>query len=98
MNEPPDVICYLIISDEANFELSGCVNKQNIWYWSEAHPYELHLKPLHSQRVRAWKVWNVLSAFGVIGPYFNKDEIGSQVTVTFYQYVYKVNEFLFPEF
>jgi hypothetical protein len=40
VNEHPDVIRYLIMSDEAHFELSGCVNKQNMRYWSEANPYE----------------------------------------------------------
>jgi hypothetical protein len=29
---------HLIMPDEAHFELSGCVNKQNTRYWSEANP------------------------------------------------------------
>jgi hypothetical protein len=42
------------MSDEAHFELPGCVNKQNMRYWSEANPYEPHLKPLHIQKVTVW--------------------------------------------
>jgi len=53
--------------DEAHFELSGCVNKQNRRYWSEANPNELHLQPLHSQRIT---VLSGISAFGINGPYF----------------------------
>jgi len=45
------------MSDEAHFELSGCVNKQNMQYWSEANPYNLHLKALHSQKVNM--VWDI---------------------------------------
>lgn len=98
MNEHPDVISCFIISDEATFALLASVNKQNMGYWSEANPYELHLKPVHSDKVTVWKVWNVLPAFGVSGSYFNEDEIGCQVPVTSHQDVCMVNEFLFPEF
>ena len=30
VNEDPDVICCFIVSDEAHFELSGCMYKQNV--------------------------------------------------------------------
>jgi hypothetical protein len=36
------------MSDEAHFHLSGCVNKQNFRYWSDANPRQLHERPLHS--------------------------------------------------
>jgi hypothetical protein len=58
---------HLILPDEAHFELSGCVNKQNSRYWSEANPNELHLQPLHSHRVT---VLPGIPAFGINGPYF----------------------------
>jgi hypothetical protein len=53
--------------DEANFHLSGCVNKQNFRYRAENNPRQLHKRPLHSQRVT---VWCAVADFGVIGPYF----------------------------
>ena len=52
MNEFPDVICHLTLLDETHFERSGCANKQNMRYWSEPTVNELHVKPLHTHRVR----------------------------------------------
>lgn len=57
----------LIMSDEAHFELSGCVNKQNFRYWSSENPRQLHQRPLHSRKVT---VWCGVARFGIIGPYF----------------------------
>lgn len=34
VKEHPDVIRYLIMSDDSHLELSGCVNIQNVRYWS----------------------------------------------------------------
>jgi hypothetical protein len=36
VKEHPNVIRQLIMSDDSHLELSGCVNKQNVRYWSEA--------------------------------------------------------------
>ena len=91
VNEHSDVIRQVIMSDEAHFELPGCVNKQNR---SGANPNELYAKPLHSQR---GTVWSGILAFGIIGPYFFEDETGNAVTVTSDRYVHMVNEFLLPE-
>ena len=44
------------MSDEAHFELDGCVNKQNIRFWSEKNPKETTEISLHSERVSV--VWN----------------------------------------
>jgi len=35
VKEHPDVIRHLIMSDHSHLELSGCVNIQNVRYWSE---------------------------------------------------------------
>jgi len=80
------------MSDDGHFELSACVNKQNVCNCSEANPNEQHVKQLHSQRVTAW---SGISAFGVIGPCFFEDETSSAVTVTSDRYMHMVNEFLF---
>jgi hypothetical protein len=63
VNEHSDAILQ-VMSDEAHFELLGCVNKQNR---SRAYPNELHVKPLHSQR---GTVWSGILAFGITGLYF----------------------------
>jgi hypothetical protein len=78
------------MSDEAHFELPGCVNKQNR---SGATRNELHVKPFHSQ---GGTVWSGILAFGIIGHFF-EDETGNAVTVTSDRYVHMVNEFLLPE-
>jgi hypothetical protein len=91
VNENSDAIRQVIMSDEAHFELSGCVNKQNR---SGANLNELHVKPLHSQR---GAVLSGILAFGIIGPHFFEDETGNTFTVTSDRYVQMVNEFLLPE-
>ena len=92
--EQPDLIRRVIMSDEAHFQLCGSVNKQNMRYWSDVNPLELHQKPLHSQKVT---VWCGFSAFGIIGPYFFEDQNGNTVTVTSDRYVAMLNEFVFPQ-
>jgi hypothetical protein len=79
------------MSDEAHFELPGCVNKQNR---SGANPNELHLKPLHNH---SGTVWSGMLAFGIIGPHFLEDETANALTMTSDRYVHMVNEFLLPE-
>lgn len=54
-------------SDEAPYYLSGCKNRQNMRYWSDFNPRELHQKPLHSEREN---VRCTLSKVQIIGLYF----------------------------
>lgn len=51
----------MFFSDEAHSHLSGCLNRQNMCYWSNNNPRERHEKPLHCERETVWCV---------IGPYF----------------------------
>jgi hypothetical protein len=48
-NENPGVIRHLKMSDEAHFELSGCVNTQRMRYWSEANPHKVGVKQIQSE-------------------------------------------------
>ena len=59
----PDAVVFF--SDEVHFHISGCVNKQNMRYWSGANPSEIHQRPLHSDR---FTVWCAISRIGIIGP------------------------------
>lgn len=77
----------LLMSDEAHFELSGTVNKQNCRYWSEANPNIVVQKPLHSQRVT---VWAGVARWGIVGPYFFTETINKE------RYIEMINEFLLP--
>jgi hypothetical protein len=92
VQEEPDVIRRMM-SDEAHFELSGCVNKQNMRYWSDNNPQLLE-KPLHSSKVT---VWCGVSTFGIVGPYFFEDENGLAVSVISELYVQMLNEYVFPK-
>jgi len=66
------------------------VNKQNFCYWSQANPRALHEKPLHSQKVT---VWCIMSASGIIRPYFFENEAGNAVTVNADRYVEMLQNF-----
>lgn len=79
----------VFFSDEAHFHLSGCVNKQNMRYWSNTNPRELHQRPLHSDCVTTW------CAISRIGPYFFQEN-GRTITVNSVRYVTMLREFFFP--
>ena len=83
-----------LMSDEANFHLSGCVNKQNLQYWAEENPKENFMRPLHRERVT---VWCGVKQFGIIGPYFFENENGSVVTMNSARYVKMLQNVLPPE-
>lgn len=89
-NLPQDAVVFF--SDEAHFHISGCVNKQNMRYWSRENPRELHQKPLHCERVT---VWCAMSVMGIIGPYFF-EENGRAVTVNAARYMKMIEEFFLP--
>jgi hypothetical protein len=59
------VDAFVFFSDEAHFYLSRSVNMQNMRYWSDNYPRELHERPLHCERVT---VWCALSRVGIIVP------------------------------
>lgn len=89
-NVPEDAIVFF--SDEAHFHLSGYVNKQNMRYWADTNPRELHQRPLHSPKVT---VWCAISSAGIIGPWFF-EENEETVTVNSERYVNMLDDFLFP--
>jgi hypothetical protein len=43
------VIRRFIMSNESHFELSACVNKQNVRNWSEANPNGLYMKQINKE-------------------------------------------------
>ena len=60
---PPDA--FVFFSDEVHSHISGCVNKQNMRYWSGDNSRELfNFLPLHCERVT---VWCAFSKVGIIG-------------------------------
>lgn len=55
----------IIISDEADYILSGYVNGQNCSHWCQETPFEMNESSLHSVKVTVW-CGGTLSS--VIGP------------------------------
>ena len=56
--------------DEAFFHLSDIFNKQNLTYWYNENPHQLHKRLFHSKRA---KVWCALSSLDIIGPHFSEN-------------------------
>ena len=63
-------------TDEAHFELTGYVNKQNCCFWGTENPNICVTKPLHSKRIT---VWCAMSGAGIIGPYFTTETVNSDL-------------------
>jgi len=72
------------LRNEANFHVSGNVNKQNIHFWAQAQPYEHQYCPLSVQKVT---VWCALGPDGIIGSYWFEDADGHPVIVKAERYV-----------
>jgi hypothetical protein len=94
INENPDLVSNLLMSDEAHFHLSSFVNKQSFRYWSSKNTQRFHKNPLHSAKLA---VWCAISSFGILGPYFFEDGDGRKVTVNSQRYVIMFDNFLGPE-
>lgn len=90
-NLPEDA--HIFFSDEAHFHISGCVNKQNMRYWSSENPREIHERPLHSDKVT---VWCAICAEYIIGPYFF-EENNHAVTINSERYVNMIQQFFEPQ-
>jgi hypothetical protein len=59
-------------SDEANFHLNGCVNKQNINVWASDHLHNIMETYLQPEKC---SVWCFLSSGGIVGPVFFDDTV-----------------------
>ena len=75
------------------FTFLSISQKQNMCYWSESNPQELHAIHLHSQRVT---VWYGVSSICVYGPYLFEDTNGKSISVNSDQYVQMLNNFSLP--
>ncbi|KAG5879621.1 hypothetical protein JTB14_005188 [Gonioctena quinquepunctata] len=64
-------------SYEAHFWLNGYVNEQNCLICGDEQPEIILEQPLHPAKCT---VWYGLSAGGIIGPYFVKNQAGAMLT------------------
>jgi hypothetical protein len=94
MDQEPMLLHQLLMSDEANFCLSGFVNKQNFRYWSRVNPRILHEKPQKGQNV---VVWCAMGMCGITVPYFFKYGAGRALMVNADRYVDMLQNFLMPD-
>lgn len=81
----------IIMSDKVHFHLDGDVNRQNLCYQASENLRIIHEKLLHSEHVT---VWCATTNYGIIGPYFFKDENGATVTENAECYCQMLNSFL----
>lgn len=84
----------LIMSDEANFCLSGRVNKQNDRFWGTENPRFIQENVQFDQKV---VVWCAICSERIIGPFFFEDARGNAVTVNGERYRTMIREFLQPQ-
>ena len=85
--QDPDLLGKIIWSDEAEFKLSGHVNRHNCSYWAKENPHnQIPLK--HSPM--GVMVWCGISPTGLIGPYFFEGPVTGQ------SYTAMLEEFLWP--
>lgn len=84
----------VLFSDEAHFQLSGYVNKQNSRIWGDENPHNIHETPLHAEKVT---VWCALWSGGVIGPYFFENDQGETVTVDGERYRRMITDYFWHE-
>ncbi|KAI6658664.1 hypothetical protein LOD99_11009 [Oopsacas minuta] len=80
-------------SDEANFHLSGHVNKQNMRFWALEKPESIAQRPLSTEKLGAWCA---VAHDRIIGPYFFEDEDGKTCTVNRWRYLAMLNGFYLP--
>jgi hypothetical protein len=82
------------MTDEAHFDLSGCVNEENLRCLAEENPQKLHQRPL---RIAHMTVWYGIKTYEVTCSYFIEEEVGRAVTVTPARYVEMLRNFPTPE-
>ena len=54
INNDDGFLSKLWMTDEAHFQLTGYVNKQNYRFWADTNPNELHERLLHASKVTVW--------------------------------------------
>ena len=83
IDDNPDFLDEVWISDEAHFLLSGHVNSKNTIFWGTTPPEVCLQGPLHSMKCTAWVA---ISKHRIIGPYWFLDDNEQSVIVNTERY------------
>jgi len=86
--EDEDNYGLIFFSDEANFHISGLINKHNCRIWSDKNPYVTMDVAVNSPKLT---VWCAMSSKEIIGPFFFDDEIVNQDN-----YLYMLQNYFYP--
>lgn len=89
----PTFLDNIFFSDEAHFNLSGSVNRQNCRFWGTENPHEVQETKKFSPHVTCWVA---ISRSRIIGPYFFENE-ESAVTVNAVRYQDMLRTWFFPQ-
>ena len=85
----PSILDNIWFSDEA-----GRVNRHNTPIWGTKNPKVIEEKERDSSKL---VVWCAISAKGIIGPYFFRDDARRIITITGENYLEMLQKFFFPE-
>lgn len=67
---------WICFSDEATFELSGSVNRQNLRNWADVNPH--WMRDSHTQHPQKLNVWAGIIGQNIVGPYFIAGNINAE--------------------
>ena len=90
----PSILDNIWFSDEAVFHLSGRANRHKTRIWGTENPKIIKKKERDSPKL---VVWCAISADGIIGPYFFRDDAGRTTTVTGENYLEMLQKFFLTE-
>lgn len=64
----PQLLSFILFTDEATFKSNGCVNRHNMHYYATENPH--WMRNVDSQRVWSLNVWGGIIGDFVVGPHF----------------------------
>ena len=86
--QQPDIVRWIMFSDEAIFHLSGHVNRHNSRYWADENPH--WMEAVHVQNDPRIMVWGAIWYDRLIGPYFFDGNVTGE------SYLHMLQTFLMP--
>ena len=94
IEEKPGYLKNIFFSDEANFHVSGHVNRQNMRFWGSTNPHDTIEGPKSREKVIAWA--GLSYECGLIGPFFFEDADGKSDTVKTANYLDMMKKRVIP--